>query len=147
IFEHVSAAYLGSGIIVSLEPPIGTCGPSNVTPLSDRRAYGWCRFGELITECGGWPAWQYFIPVGKAYISSSSIFPLAFPEHFSPDDKGVLYNHDAYCFVRSQKLYKQCTLQNMITKKLKQIPDFPRPAIVIKTAWKSESEMNADGKD
>jgi hypothetical protein len=115
--------------------------------VADRRAFGWCRFEELIADCNGYPAFQYFIPTGQVFTASSAIFPLPYPNSFSSDEKQVMYNKDAYCFVRQQKLYKRCTMENMIAHGYKQIPDFPRSAIVIKTGWKSEDQMNAAGKD
>jgi hypothetical protein len=135
-------AWLGSIISVLWDPPIGKCGPTNLDPVADRRAFGWCRFAELIAECGGRPKWEYFIPTSKVFQASSSIFPLPFPQNESPGTKGVLYNLPAYCHVRNHGLYKTCVLDNLVSTGHTTIPDFPRSAIVIKTSWRTAAQMS-----
>src|SRR6185295_6658766 len=134
-------SWLDSIISVIWNPPVGTCGPTHLDPVADRRAFGWCRFQELIATCGGKPKWEYFIPTSKVFQSSGSIFPLPFPQDESTGVKGVLYNIDAYCHVRNKKLYKKCTLDNLIATGHTSIPDFPRSAIVIKTSWRTAAQM------
>jgi hypothetical protein len=139
--------WLDSLIDVVLRPPLGKCGPSDLDPLLNPREFGWCRFEELIANCGGLPRWEYFIPRQSVFQESSAIFPLPFPWELTTGQKRVLYNRPAYCHVRNEKLYFRCTLDGLIDEGKSQVPHFPRPAIVLKTGWTTEASILARGGD
>ena len=147
LVARLSPAWLDSLIAVGLRPPPGKCGPSNLDPVADRRAFGWCRFEELISSCNGYPSWQYFIPKSKVFQVSGSIFPLVNPNHMSTGDLSVLFNRSAYCHVRDKGLYKDCVLDQMEALHYSQVPHFPRSAIVIKTRWSTAATLTGAGKD
>ncbi len=144
----LEASFQDSLVLVSRRPPKGRCGPSNLHPITDRRAFGWCRFEELIEDCAGLPKWEYFVPRDKVFQASGAIFPLPNPNTLSPfGEKDVLYNQPAYCHVRTKGLYKQCVLDDLAGNGATQIPHFPRSAIVIKTRWQTEADLLSQGKD
>ncbi|HVR76750.1 MAG TPA: IPT/TIG domain-containing protein [Planctomycetota bacterium] len=141
-------AFLDSSILESLvqvlfRPPVGRCGPTNLHPVNDVRAFGWCRFEELIATCNGLPKWEYFIPKGRVFQASSDIFPLPSPATLSPSEKTVMYNKPAYCFVRNEDLWNRCKLIELEANGNVQIPHFPRSAIVIKTHWRTAGSLPA----
>jgi hypothetical protein len=146
-FVVAERPWIDSLINVVVRPPIGKCGPTDIDPLLNPREFGWCRFEELVKPCNGYPAWEYFIPKQVVLSASNPIFPLAFPNQLTTGEKRVLYNKPAFCFVRKEKLYQQCTLDDLIDLGKSQIPHFPRSAIVIKTGWTSESSITMRGGD
>ena len=139
--------WIDSIINVVVRPPIGKCGPSDIDPLLSPREFGWCRFEELVAPCNGLPAWEYFIPKAQVLSASNPVFPLAFPNQLTTGQKRVLYNKPAFCFVRKEKLYQQCTLDDLIDLGKSQVPHFPRSAIVIKTGWTTEASITSRGGD
>ena len=136
-----------SSIVIVILGWRGKCGPSSLDPIADARAFGWCRFEELIQPCGGYPKWEYFIPKQDVFQISDDIFPLPFPWELTTGQKRVLYNRAAYCHVRSKKLYKRCTLDDLVSMGRSEIPNFPQPAIVIKTGWTTHDSIVARGGD
>ena len=138
------ASVIDSSVIAALlRPPVGRCGTGNLHPVNDRRAFGWCRFEELIDTCNGIPKWEYFIPKSKVLSASGNIFPLASPNSISPSTKTVLYNKPAYCFVRNEELWNKCKLEELESSGHSQVPHFPRSAIVIKTSWRTAASLPA----
>lgn len=141
--QFVDARIHDSIVDLLFRPPVGRCGPDNLHPVNDRRAFGWCRLEELIEECNGLPKWEYFIPKNKVLQASSNIFPLPSPNTLSPSEKSVMYNKPAYCFVRGQELWNRCKLAELEESGKTQVPHFPRSAIVIKTSWRTAGQLPA----
>ena len=146
-FVVAERPWFDSIINVVIRPPIGKCGPTDIDPLLSPREFGWCRFEELVAPCNGLPAWEYFIPKEVVLSASNPVFPLAFPGQLTTGEKRVLYNKPAFCFMRKEKLYQRCTLDDLIDLGKSQVPHFPRSAIVLKTAWTSAASITSRGGD
>jgi hypothetical protein len=124
---------------ISIYPgTIGRCGPMNLHPINDERAFGWCRFEELVKPCGGLPAFEWFIPDAFVTSKSGSLAALPHPNDRSPAQKSVMYNWAAYCHVRKHKLWNECKLRDLIAGGSSEIPDFPVSGWVLKTAWRTD---------
>ncbi|MBI4600777.1 MAG: hypothetical protein HY721_02340 [Planctomycetes bacterium] len=117
---------------------IGRCGPTNLHPINDERAFGWCRFEELVKPCNGLPQFEWFIPVQFVTSTSGSLSGVPHPNDRSPAMKSVMYNWDAYCHVRKHKLWNECALEDLIDGGATEIPDFPTSAWVLKTEWRTD---------
>jgi hypothetical protein len=108
LISQLDSSFLDSLIGIIRRPPRGKCGPANLDPIADRRAFGWCRFQELIESCNGFPKWEYFVPRDFVFTATGAPFPLSSPDQYHPISQlDVLYNRPAYCHVRTQGLYKQ----------------------------------------
>jgi hypothetical protein len=119
------------------------CKCGGFDPDANERDYGWCRFTDLITPCAGIPRFQYFIPDGLVMQQSDSIFPLDAPLSYSPGEKRVLYNKDAYCHVRKHNLWNPCKLTKLRDDGETEIPEFPCKAVVMKTDWRTAAQLPA----
>ncbi len=120
--------------------PQPRCKCDGFDPEFQPRDYGWCRFTDLITPCGGLPRWEWFVPRRLVMQQSDAIFPLDHPSTYSHSpDKRVMYNKEAYCHVRQHNLWNPCKLQKLSDQGKEEIPDFPCKAIVIKTQWRTKA--------
>jgi hypothetical protein len=119
------------------------CRCDGFDPDLNERDYGWCRFTDLITSCNGIPRFQYFIPDHLVMQQSDAIFPLADPLSYSPSEKRVLYNRDAYCHVRKHNLWNPCKLTKLRDDGETEIPEFPCKGIVMKTQWRTAGSLPA----
>lgn len=124
-------------------PPAGRCGPDDLEPILDERAFGWCRVEENVRLCAGRPLFEYWVPADLVVQESGDIFPLAHPDSLSPFQKSVAYNRSAYCHVRKHALWNRCELEDLVLDGHTQVPHFPRSAIVSKTSWRTASELPA----
>ena len=129
------------GVISISSPPIGLCGPENFHPIDDERAFGWCRFQELIEPCGGLPAFEWFFTKGDVFTYDEVLDPIA-PQDRSPQTKHVLYNLAAFCHIRDHRLWCVEDLDQLIADDETEIPPFPRDAWICKTVFISEGEMD-----
>jgi hypothetical protein len=132
-----------SGHISVYPGTVGRCGPTNTHPINDEREHGWCRFEELVDECNGLPQFEWFIPVSYVTSVSGSLVGVPHPNDRSPSEKSVMYNWSAYCHVRQNDLWNQCDLEDLVNAGDTEIPDFPIPAWVLKTDWRSDSQIPA----
>lgn len=122
------------GVLSVYDTPFGRCGPDNLHPIDDERAFGWCRFEEIVEPCDGLPAFEWFFTHDETFSNSEV------PEHIDPDDrspgsKEVLYNLAAYCHIREHRLWCGHDLDDLVNAGADDIPPFPRAAWVMKTSW------------
>jgi len=54
-----------------------------------------------------------------------------------------MFNWSAYCHVRQNDLWNRCELEDLLDAGSTEIPDFPIPAWVLKTDWRTEAELPA----
>jgi hypothetical protein len=127
-----------SGAISVYDTPFGRCGPNNLHPIDDERAFGWCRFEELVEPCNGLPAFEYFFTHHET-LGASEIPEHEDPDDRSPESKEVMYNLEAYCHIREHRLWCEADLDQMVATGESEIPPFPRAAWVMKTSWVHES--------
>jgi hypothetical protein len=126
------------GVISVYDQPIGRCGPNNLHPIDDERAFGWCRFEELVEECDGLPAFEYFFTHDET-LDPSDVPENLLPEDRSPGSKEVMYNLAAYCHIRENRLWCAEEYNVLAVAGETEIPPFPRDSWVLKTSWVHES--------
>ena len=126
------------GVISVYDTPFGRCGPNNLHPIDDERAFGWCRFEELVEPCDGLPAFEWFFTHEETF-SPSEVPENVDPDDRSPESKEVLYNLSAYCHIRDHRLWCRADLDDLITAGETDIPPFPRDSWVLKCSWVHES--------
>ncbi|MEE3296273.1 MAG: dockerin type I repeat-containing protein [Planctomycetota bacterium] len=122
-------------------PPIGLCGPEDYHPIDDERAFGWCRFQELIEPCGDLPAFEWFFTKSDVFTYDDVLNPSQ-PGDRSPKTKHTLYNLEAFCHIREHRLWCRDDLDQLIADAETEIPPFPRDAWICKTVFISEEEMD-----
>lgn len=137
-----------NGAISIYGPEIGLCGPENYHPIDDERAFGWCRFQELVEFSCGLPAFEWFFTKDDVFTFDEVLDPTA-PQDRSPKTKHVLYNLEAFCHIRDHRLWCVEDLDQLIADDETEIPPFPREAWICKTVFISEDEMDtaADSQD
>ena len=126
------------GVISVYDTPFGRCGPNNLHPIDDERAFGWCRFEELVEPCDGLPAFEWFFTHEETF-SPSEVPENVDPDDRSPESKEVMYNLSAYCHIRDHRLWCRADLDDLIADGETDIPPFPRAAWVLKCSWVHES--------
>ncbi len=134
------------GLVVSFYgPPIGRCGPANLHPILDERAFAWCRIEEMVKPCGGLPAFEWWIP--EQFVRSTDDNPvIPLPNARSSGMKTVMYNKPAYCHVRENELWNLCKQESFtdMAGGPTDIPPFPRAAWVLKSSWTNSLPPGAD---